>query len=263
MGSRMWRACPIEHNLCGTHWSRQLLSFMRRRSITVLLNRENENQLKMVKMVLAQERSQHHLCEWWVGGDGSCRRRCVISQSRPPGLWSLIVLASENQMTTMIKMLSGHLIRRCVCDQPCSKCDIKWWWWWRWFQLQRKHISCVSDGSCRRGCVISQSHPPSILTCDHWSSCHWLTNLTRCDITDHNDQLDRCNTNTTNSCMDQDSEVLSNICDLILCPLFGCLWCIVQAPIVQPRWIHCRSHALLLPNWHMAESITQCRPKRR
>ena len=55
--------------------------------------------------------------------------------------------------------------------------------------------------------VISQSHPPSILTCHHWSSCHWLTNLTRCDITDHNDPLDRCNTNTTNSCMDQDSEV--------------------------------------------------------
>ena len=39
---------------------------------------------------------------------------------------------------------------------------------------------------------------------------------------------------------------LSNICDLILCPLFGCLWCIVQGPIVQPQWIHCRSHALLV-----------------
>ena len=73
------------------------------------------------------------------------------------------------------------------------------------------------------GCVISQSDPPSILTCDHWSSCHWLTNP-RCDVTDHNDQLDRCNLHSavcyrqvnhwkykyiqpTNSFMDQDSEV--------------------------------------------------------
>ena len=38
----------------------------------------------------------------------------------------------------------------------------------------------------------------------------------------------------------------SNICDLILRPLFVCLGCIVQDPIVQPRWIHCRSHALML-----------------
>ena len=53
---------------------------------------------------------------------------------------------------------------------------------------------------------------------------------------------------------------LSNICDMILCPLFGCQWCIVWSPIVQPRWIHCRSHALLRFSWHIpAESITQRR----
>ena len=34
--------------------------------------------------------------------------------------------------------------------------------------------------------VISQSHPASILTCDHWSACHWLTDP-GCDIIDHLD----------------------------------------------------------------------------
>ena len=176
-------------------------------------------------------------------------------------LWSLIVLASENQMATMIKMLSGHLISVCVChvqsvvsndddDDDGFSC--------------RENISAVwvmdhADGDVWSAKVIHPQSWPAITDrpVTDWQTWRGVISLiiTTNLIVVTQIQPIALWTKTQRS--------LSNICDLILCPLFGCLWCIVQGPIVQPRWIHCRSHALLLPNWHMAESITQCRPKRR
>ena len=186
----------------------------------------------------------------------------VISQSHPPSVWSLILLWSENQMITMMKIVSSGereyiswwIMQTGTCDQQWSAKVIQPPSWpaitdrpvidWR---TQGVISLIISTGVNDQQFDCSQTPAEKISLhwtiywvnfCDHWKQkyCHPILKSQRS---------------------------LSNICDLILGPLFGCLWCIVQDPIVQPRRIHCRSHALLLPNWHMAESITQSKPKRK
>ena len=95
----------VKDNLCSTHWSRRgggssTCPWWRGWS-----HLKWEMNMMMSEMISAEERS-YQLCEWLDNGDRSCR--CVISQSHPHDLWSLIILWSENQMTLEMMMVSYY-----------------------------------------------------------------------------------------------------------------------------------------------------------